>query len=902
MKALKSKVIIVLVCVCWLSLVLGFVTACTRRTNNENNSSSVSQSQSSISNLSNTSSSLSTGSISNTSSSLSTGSSSNTSSSSSTSVNPGQASLQLVFCVDLISQSSVNGISVSLSIGGTIQDLTSYNQAVAKGSSFFVQSVNITDTDRYEFVEYKINDTVYSAQQVGQDNAITLNENTVITFTINTKEFWQEGISNYNNLVYLENGSATVSSQPTSYISTADIALSSQYMYVADSTRNNVYKLSLDGGNLINTYNAGKKVNCVVYFNNCLYVGVGGLDGDIIKLDENFNVVSTAFAGHTPSDIIVHNDKVYVANTYSDTVGVYSTNLVLEKTIKVAREPLELTVANNKIYVACHLANDVATADIVSADLSIIDTKTNTLVKNLPLLNGTSVVKGIATSTNGKYVYLTAQLGRYFYPATQVQYGWENTNAMVIVDTETDKVYSTVMLDQETWGAPNPWGIRVDNNKIYVTLSGINDLMVIDESNMLLKLANYTEEQRLDSVAGDFSILSRKRVSLNGIGCRKIEILNGKAYICQYFSGTVEVVDIFNLSLSTKLVRLGTQPEFDNVRKGEIMWNDASLCYQEWRSCASCHPDGRNDGLNWDELNDGIGNPKQTKSLIYSYRTPPCDATGIRATCEEQVRASFKNAMKNDYIQSGITEEEFCAMDEYLKSLVPVQSPYLNRDGSMSDSAIRGLSLFNSIGCASCHNGANYSDLNLYYTKVSGDLDDTWEDRKMITPTLVETWRSAPYTYIGGLNTMEETVAYYAEGLNLSEQKIKDIANYILSLGAGTEYFGVEQVRFVQSSTDNAFINIIQPNRTLDYITIVQQREYSQSIYIRIAMVDENGNQVGDGSKVKLVANGNLGTVYKIDTNFTLPQTINVGAYYVITIVDENGNYLATPFVRKFIG
>ena len=25
--------------------------------------------------------------------------------------------------------------------------------------------------------------------------------------------------------------------------------------------------------------------------------------------------------------------------------------------------------------------------------------------------------------------------------------------------------------------------------------------------------------------------------------------------------------------------------------------------------------------------------------------------------------------MKNDYIQSGITEEEFCAMDEYLKSL-----------------------------------------------------------------------------------------------------------------------------------------------------------------------------------------------------------------------------------------
>ena len=29
------------------------------------------------------------------------------------------------------------------------------------------------------------------------------------------------------------------------------------------------------------------------------------------------------------------------------------------------------------------------------------------------------------------------------------------------------------------------------------------------------------------------------------------------------------------------------------------------------------------DGLNWDLLNDGIGNPKNTRNLLYAHKTPP---------------------------------------------------------------------------------------------------------------------------------------------------------------------------------------------------------------------------------------------------------------------------------------
>ena len=59
---------------------------------------------------------------------------------------------------------------------------------------------------------------------------------------------------------------------------------------------------------------------------------------------------------------------------------------------------------------------------------------------------------------------------------------------------------------------------------------------------------------------------------------------------------------------------LGDDPEMTEERRGEMLFNDATLCFQRWQSCSSCHPDARADGLNWDLINDGIGNPKNRVS------------------------------------------------------------------------------------------------------------------------------------------------------------------------------------------------------------------------------------------------------------------------------------------------
>ena len=78
------------------------------------------------------------------------------------------------------------------------------------------------------------------------------------------------------------------------------------------------------------------------------------------------------------------------------------------------------------------------------------------------------------------------------------------------------------------------------------------------------------------------------------------------------------------------------------------------------------------DGLNWDLLNDGMGNPKNTKTLLLSHQTPPCMVTGIRKNAEVAVRSGVK------YILFMEGEDEiYESIDEYLKSLKPLPSPYL---------------------------------------------------------------------------------------------------------------------------------------------------------------------------------------------------------------------------------
>jgi cytochrome c peroxidase len=216
-------------------------------------------------------------------------------------------------------------------------------------------------------------------------------------------------------------------------------------------------------------------------------------------------------------------------------------------------------------------------------------------------------------------------------------------------------------------------------------------------------------------------------------------------------------------------------------RRGEMHFHSADLCFQSWQSCSSCHPSARVDGLNWDLMNDGFGNPKNAKSMLLAHQTPPTMSSGIRATAEDAVRAGIR------HIQFAVRPpEDALAIDAYLKALAPVPSPYLV-DGKLSGAARRGRKLFFSekVGCAKCHPEPLYTDLQMHDVASKGPYDRRDE---FDTPTLIEVWRTAPYMHDGHYPTMKELLRDGKHGKTggeieeLTHEELDDLAQFVLSL------------------------------------------------------------------------------------------------------------------------
>jgi cytochrome c peroxidase len=295
----------------------------------------------------------------------------------------------------------------------------------------------------------------------------------------------------------------------------------------------------------------------------------------------------------------------------------------------------------------------------------------------------------------------------------------------------------------------------------------------------------YASSRSTADVPNDLSFLYglRRRVQLNARGVRALAIAGNRAYVAGYFSDSLDVIDLSAATSVAEAVALNPGQQISTLRRGEMYFNDATLCFQGWQSCASCHDDdARVDGLNWDLLNDGIGTPKDTKSLVLSHQTPPVMSLGIRATAEIAVRSGIQNSLA-----SAQPEEVPAAMDEWLKTLKPAPSPHLV-GGRPSEAARRGEKLFKSTatGCLNCHDTELFTDLHSYNVGTQNPFDK--EDKEFDTPTLRELWRTSPYLHDGSAATIRDVLTTrnpkdeHGKTSQLTAQQIGDLAEYLLSL------------------------------------------------------------------------------------------------------------------------
>lgn len=276
-----------------------------------------------------------------------------------------------------------------------------------------------------------------------------------------------------------------------------------------------------------------------------------------------------------------------------------------------------------------------------------------------------------------------------------------------------------------------------------------------------------------------------KKIKLPGQGPRGISISadGTKVAVGAYFAGAVYMINTATNTV-TQTIPLGTNPAEDSVRRGERIFHDASTTTQEWLSCATCHPEGRADGLNWDMPNDGVGNPKNTKSMYKVFDTPPAMWRGIRADATTGVRSGFKFIKFREPSQQEVDD-----VSAYIKSFTEEVSPYRNSNGTMTADATAGKALFESsqTQCATCHSGPNLTDLTIHDvgTKDAYDVNGNY-----VTPPLVELWKAAPYLHDGSAATLMDVLTTKNVGnrhgitSNLTSTQLNQLVAYMLQVSS----------------------------------------------------------------------------------------------------------------------
>lgn len=588
-----------------------------------------------------------------------------------------------------------------------------------------------------------------------------------------------------------------------------------------------------------------------------LYVACGELNGKVLIIDTSTGAIAKIIElGHTPTALAFgeSEDVLYVANRYDNTISRIELTAdglggQVTNTAKTTKEPMGIAYSSEKLFVAGHLPAMAATESVVSSAICVLDPDTLQTLKVMPLYNGSTDLKDMAVSPDGEHIYVTHTIGRYWVATTQLDRGWIYTNAITEIDTQSGEINATMLLDDIDRGAGNPWGVDVSNDKLFVSIAGTGELIIIDREEMRSRIdgimaGEYVSADESVSEIADlpnsltFLTDIKERIELDASGTKGIAYLDGKLYAANYYSGTISVVNTTN-NKKFRDIALSIDVEETDERAGERLWNDATLSFGKWQSCASCHPDARTDGLNWDNMNDGIGVYKQARTMLDTFRRGRVMATGIRQDADVAVKAGMKYIMFN----AGATAQQYSQINKYIQSLTPLASPMLNKNGTLTESAKRGKELFEGkANCASCHSGEIYGQDVFVYDLYKTQPEK--EQRGLLIPPLREVWRTSPYLHDGSAQTIQDVFAQKIKSGNtnlaqLTQAELDDLECYVLSIGTYTEEQEPEE-------PEDPYIEVTKTTKEVDGVTVYDFlcKPYNLDIGIKIIFSAYKGDEI----------------------------------------------------------
>ncbi len=197
---------------------------------------------------------------------------------------------------------------------------------------------------------------------------------------------------------------------------------------------------------------------------------------------------------------------------------------------------------------------------------------------------------------------------------------------------------------------------------------------------------------------------------------------------------------------------------------------DAQISQGGGLACASCHPDGRDDGLSWKIEKATLQTPLLAGRLVGTH---PYKWDGGDPDLETSLATTMKRLGG-----SGLDKKQTANLAAYLDALPAPRTP--TRDAVQ---VARGKALFDSaeVGCRGCHDGATYSDQMQH--KFTGSTLPSAD-----TPSLIGLAASAPYFHDGSAATLEAllrdrgAVHGMGETARLSDAQIGDLTAFLETL------------------------------------------------------------------------------------------------------------------------
>ncbi|MBX5481297.1 MAG: c-type cytochrome [Myxococcaceae bacterium] len=188
-------------------------------------------------------------------------------------------------------------------------------------------------------------------------------------------------------------------------------------------------------------------------------------------------------------------------------------------------------------------------------------------------------------------------------------------------------------------------------------------------------------------------------------------------------------------------------------------------------ACASCHPDGLDDGRVWNF--DSIG-PRRTPPLVGGLvDTAPFHWDGDMKDFDHLMLEVFVGRM-------GARPSLLKRAPQMLAWLDSLPGPR-HTDAELDDAARRGEALFHdaTVGCASCHSGSRFTNNATMDVGTGG---------KFQVPRLVGLAGRAPYMHDGCAQTLEQRFDPACGGANhgnvsgLSPEQLHDLVEYLKTL------------------------------------------------------------------------------------------------------------------------